>query len=347
MPNEPKKSNKPLAIVAVLLLCAVVAAWLVFKSRQAKASNLPPIAGLRLDSLDETNRVATLSDNGSRDPDGKLQSWRITWGDGKEDNLALMPQKAAHTYDSEGEYTISVWCVDNYGATSSVPAMTNITFDFLKRQKALDQAQAEAKREADRLKEEQARKEVERLKEEQTRKEAERLEQERQKELAAQEARKAREQQELEAKRKAEAELAQQKAKKAAETPVPPSPTPLAAALPDNPSSGKIIFTPPGCTLGEFQILKEKSEGMEKDGNLLVILVIRCVNFPDSPVATSDWQIDGKNVQLRAGRIRASLSPGRHDVTAHLTRQAGSGPTDVKAGVTVGTNGDCVVEPRK
>jgi hypothetical protein len=345
---QPKKSKKSLAVVAVLLLlCAVVAAWLVFKSRQAKASNLPPIAALRLDSLDETNRVATLSDNGSRDPEGKLQSWRITWGDGKEDNLSSIPQKAAHTYDSEGEYTISVWCADNYGATSSVPAMTNITFDFLKRQKALEQAQAEAKREAERLKEEQARKEAERLKEEQARKEAERLEQERQKELAAQEARKGREQQELEEKRRAEAELAQARAKKAAETPVPPPPTPLAVALPDNPSSGKVIFTPPGCTLGEFQIFKEKSEGMEKDGNLLLILAIRCVNFPDTAVATSDWQIDGKNVLLQAGRVRASLSLGRHEVTVLLTHQAGSGPREIKAGVTVGTNGDCVVEPRK
>jgi len=342
MPDEPKKGKTSVAVVAVLLLlCAAVAAWLVFKSRQAKTSNSPPIAALRLDSLDETNRVATLSDNGSHDPDGTLQSWRITWGDGKEDNLSSIPKNAAHTYDSEGEYTISLWCVDNYGATSSVPAMTNITFDFLKRQKALEQAQAEAKLQAE------AKREADRLKEEQAKKEAERLQQERRKELAAQEARKARDQQELEEKRKAEAELARQQAEKAAETPVPPPPTPLAAALPDNPSSQKVIFTPPGYTLGEFQIYKEKTDGMERDGNLLAILVIRCVNFPDSPVATSDWQIDGKNVQLQAGRIRASLSPGRHDVTAHLTHKGGTGPTEIKADVTVGTSGDCVVTPRK
>ena len=208
MPDEPRKGKKTLAVVtAALLVCAVVAGWLVFKSRYVKTSNIPPIAALRLDLLDETNRVATLSDNGSHDPDGALRSWRIAWGDGKEDNLSAVPRKAAHTYGSEGEYTISLWCVDNNGATSSLPAMTNISFDFLKRQKAIEQAQAEAKREADRLKEEQARKE------------AERLEQERQKELAAQEARKAREQQVLEVKRR-EAELARQKAKAAAETPI-------------------------------------------------------------------------------------------------------------------------------
>jgi hypothetical protein len=332
MPDEPKKGNKSLAVVAVVLvLCAVVAAWLVFRSRREKTSNMPPIAALRLDFLDETNRVATLSDNGSHDPDGTLQSWRIAWGDGKEDNLSAIPQKAAHTYASEGGYTISLWCVDNIGATSSLPARTNIIFDFLKRQ----QAQAEAKREADRLKEGQARTE------------AERLEQERQKELAAQEARKARDQQELEEKRKAEAELARQKENEAAKIATPLPPIPLAAALPDDSSSKKVIFTPSGYTLGEFQIFKEKTEGTQQDGRVRVILSIRCVNFPETPTPTSNWQIDGKDVQLPAGRIRAFLSPGRHDVIAVLTGGADSKRTELKADVTVRASGDCIVQPRK
>src|SRR5262245_693448 len=133
-------NKKPLVIAAVvLLLCAVVAAWLVLKSGHEKAPNMPPTAALRLDSIDETNRVVSLSDGGSSDSDGTLQSWRIAWGDGKEENLSAIPQKARHTYASEGEYKISLWCVDNLGATSSPPAMTNITLDFLKRQKALEQ----------------------------------------------------------------------------------------------------------------------------------------------------------------------------------------------------------------
>jgi PKD repeat protein len=335
MPDEPNKSKKGIAVVAVvLLLCGVVGAVLVFKSRHAKAPNVPPIAAVRLDFVDETNRVATISDNGSQDPDGTIQSWRIAWGDGKEDNLSAVPQKAVHTYESEGEYTISLWCVDNDGATSSLPATTNITFDFMKRQKALEQAQAEAKREAERLKEEQAKKE------------AERLEQERQKALAAEAARKASEQQALEEKRNAE--LARQKAQEAAaQTPTPPPPAPLAAAVPENPSSRKVIYTPSGYSHGEFEISKEKTEKMEQGGNLPVVLVIRCVNFPNTPIATSDWKIDGKDVQVPAGRIRASLSPGRHEVTALLTRKAGTGPTEVKADVTVRPNGDCVVEPRR
>jgi hypothetical protein len=121
----------------------------------------------------------------------------------------------------------------------------------------------------------------------------------------------------------------------------------LAAALPDNPSSRRVIFTPPGCTLGEFQIYKEKTEGRANDGNFLVILVTRCVNFPDTPIPISDWQIDGKGGHIQAGRIRASLSPGSHEVTALFKPKAASQPTELKADVTVQTSGDCVVVPRQ
>src|SRR6185437_13194380 len=111
------------------------------------------------------------------------------------------------------------------------------------------------------------------------RKEAERLEQERkQKELADLEAQKARE---LEEKRKAdEAELARKNAKIVA---LPPR-NPLAAGLEDDSSSRRVIYTPRGFALGDFLISKEKTEGKGNDGNLLVILTTRCVNFPDTPI---------------------------------------------------------------
>lgn len=335
--------NKPLIILIVLLLlCGAVATWLILKSR---APNMPPVAALRLDYIDETNRVATLSDGGSRDADGTLQSWRIDWGDGQAQTLSSIPQKEAHTYASEGAYTISLLCVDNRGATSSPPAMTNITFDFLKRQKALELAQAERLKQEEARKQAEAKREADRLKEEESKKraEAERLEQERKKELAAAEARKAREQQEMEAKRKAEDELARQKAKEAAA----PPPTPLAAAYAGKASSQKVIYTPSGFTLGEFQIINEATEGRQKDGHVLVILVVRCVNFPDLPIPPSDWEIDGKNVSLQAGRIRASLAPGRHEVTARLRPNAGLMPEELKADVTVESTGECVLVPRK
>jgi hypothetical protein len=174
---------------------------------------------------------------------------------------------------------------------------------------------------------------------EEARKQAELLEQERQKELAARKAQKAREQKGLEQKRKAEADLARQKAKEAAT----PPPTPLVAALPDYPSSRKVIYTPPGYTLAEFQIYKEKTEGRGNDGNLLGILVTRCVNFPETPIPISDWQVDGKGGDVPARRIRASLSTGEHAVTALFTPKAGSQPKELKAEVTVQTTGGCVL----
>jgi len=328
MPNEPDKSKAPLVFLAVVLLvCGLAAAWLILKLRHEKTPNKPPVAALHLDSIDETNRVVTLSDGGSRDPDGTISGWRIAWGDGKEENLSSIPQKTTHRYAAEGKYTISLWSIDNLGATSSTPAMTNITLDLLQRQKALE-AEAEAKRETDRLKAEAASKE------------AERLEQER-KELAAREAQKAREQQELEEKQKAEAELALKNAKVVA---LPPR-NPLAAGL-DDPFSGKVIFTPRGFALGDFLISKEKTEGIGNDGNLLVILTTRCVNFPETPIPTADWQIDGNSVKIRASRIRASLSPGEHQITALLTVKEGAQQTELKADVTV-QKSDCVVVPRK
>jgi hypothetical protein len=336
MPEQPWKIKKSVKIIGVVLLLCVIAAvaWFI-QGRLAKTPNQPPVAALRLDSLDETNRVATLSDAGSRDPDGTIQIWRIAWGDGKEEKLTSSPQKAAHTYDAEGQYTISMWCMDNAGATSSPPATADITFDLLKRQKAQELAEAEAKRQADMLKEEQARKE------------AERLEQEKQKEMAVEAARKAKEQQDLEAKRKAAAELAAQKAKTPSAVPAPLPRTPLASGLANNPSLGTVIFTPAGYKLGDYQIHLEKNEGKGRDGNQLVILATRCVNLPDSPIATADWKIDGKGVLLQTGRIRASLPPGQHDLVAILTHKPASGPAEIKAVITVGTGGDCVLEPRK
>ena len=317
-------NKKPVAIVvAVLLLCAV-AAWLVVKSRHGKAPNMPPTAALRVDSIDETGRIVTVSDGGSRDSDGTVQSWRIAWGDGKEENLSSIPQKTTHTYGAEGQYQISLWCADNLGASSSPPAVTNITFDFEKRQVL---AQAEAQR----------------LKEEQASKEAERLEKE--KAMATEEARKAKEREEQEARRKAETEAARQKAAEV-QAAIPP-PDPLAKELPDKFSSNQVIFTPHGYTVGEFRILKEKIEGKASNGNTLVILAIRCVNFPITPIVTSKWRIDGKELEIPGGRIRANLPPGEHDVVVYPRGKGSLLPAELKADVTVEPNGDCIVTPKK
>jgi len=326
--------KKLLGIVVVLLLLGGgVVTWRVFKSKPAKAPNQPPIAVLRLDSLDETNRSVTLSDGGSRDPDGTLQSWRIAWGDGKEETFTAIPQKAAHTYADEGDYKISLSCVDDLGATSSQAATTNITFDYNKRQLLL---QAEANRQA----------EAKRLQEEQARKEAERLEQEKAL-AAAEDARKAKERAEQEAKDQAEAERSRQIAREAlaALNAVPPDP--LAKELPDKATNPQVIYTPRGFMLGQFQILKEKVEGTATNGNALVVLAIRCVNFPVTPIVTSNWQIDGQDFEIQGGRIRASLSPGEHAIIAHPRGKEGLVPVEIKATATVQPNGECIIAQAK
>jgi PKD repeat protein len=228
--------KRALSLLALLLLlCAFLAAclwgWPTVKWCYGKAFNKPPIAALRLESVDETNRIATISDSSSHHPAGTLKYWRIVWGDGKEDSFKTSPQNAAHTYASERDYTISLWCVDNYNATSSPPALTNISFALLKRQKAFEQTQLDAQREADRIKEE-AKKEAAKVKEEvqkqkdlatqqaqDTKKEADQLKEDAQKQkaLAAQQTQAAKNEQELADKKKAAAVLAQQDAKKAQE----------------------------------------------------------------------------------------------------------------------------------
>lgn len=146
--------KRALSILALLLLfCALLAAclwgWPALKQWAGKTFNKPPSAALRLDSLDETNLIATISDYGSADPDGVLKQWHVAWGDGREDFFTQSPRLVPHTYGTERDFTISLWCVDNYGATSSPPALTNISFYFLKRQKAIaetERAKEEAKR---------------------------------------------------------------------------------------------------------------------------------------------------------------------------------------------------------
>lgn len=141
--------KKALSVIALLLLlCAMLAALVrglpALKLWAAKQSNKPPIAAVKLDSLDEPNRTATISDAGSKDLDGELRDWLVSWGDGKEEHFGQAPQKVQHAYDTERDYTIRLWCVDKYGVTSSPPASVEARFDYQMRQNALAEAQKAA-----------------------------------------------------------------------------------------------------------------------------------------------------------------------------------------------------------
>jgi hypothetical protein len=151
----------------LFLMCALAMAlfrgWPIAKQWAARQFNKAPTAGLKLDSLDETNKTATVSDE-SRDEDGSVKSWHIDWGDGQMNAFAERPISARHEYETERDYTITLWCVDDIGATSAPPAVVHAKFDLEKRQSAMAailRAKNEAERES--LEAAKARTEVEKL----------------------------------------------------------------------------------------------------------------------------------------------------------------------------------------
>jgi hypothetical protein len=80
-------------------------------------------------------------------------------------------------------------------------------------------------------------------------------------------------------------------------------------------------------------------------GISLVILTTRCVNFPETPIPTVEWQIDGNSVKISAMPDSSIPFPGAHQITALLMRKEGA-QTELKADVTV-QNGDCVIIPQE
>ena len=325
-------------LALLLLLCALLAAifwgWPALKNWYAHKYNQPPTAAIRLDSVDENNRIATISDNGSRDPDGTLKSWRVAWGDGREDQFIQPPLKTAHTYDSERDYTISLWCVDNYGATSMPPASTNISFYLLKRQKAAAQVRLEAQQEADQIKA-AALAEAAKLKEEA----------QKQKDLAAQQAQQAKEAQALAKKKMAEAEQAQQKAQAelaAAEqaktnlppvaqppAPQPPQPPKPEPAPPSNagsePQADKPMHADPAVK-GATQLISQNLEiikggaGRPLSGNTIeAILVVRDSAHANASVDVIEWVVDGKAYHTGNAQFTTSLTVAEHDVSVKTT----------------------------
>ncbi len=113
------------------LLAALWRGWPVASDYLAKALNKPPIPAIKVDSLDFTNRVVLISDNGSRDPDGQIKEWHINWGDAEANSFTAAPVAKGHTYARAGEYVLSLSCVDNLGATSREPAHKTLRFDPL------------------------------------------------------------------------------------------------------------------------------------------------------------------------------------------------------------------------
>lgn len=90
-------------------------------------ANQPPIAKLRLVSRDTNALVATLSDDGSVDPDGRITSWTISWGDNTaDDHFSSSPTNVSHRFPAKGTYWASLNCVDDRSTPSHEPAHVEV-----------------------------------------------------------------------------------------------------------------------------------------------------------------------------------------------------------------------------
>ncbi len=105
-----------LLLLFVALLASLFWGWPHAKSWVAKQFNKPPVAAAKLDALDITNRVATISDAGSKDPDGTIGYWLVNWGDRQQQRFDKMPISESHNYDQDGDFIITFLCVDNLGS---------------------------------------------------------------------------------------------------------------------------------------------------------------------------------------------------------------------------------------
>jgi hypothetical protein len=90
-------------------------------------TNRPPIAKLRLVSVDTNQLSATIADGGSVDPDGQIVSWALDWGDNTPEGLfTAAPQNESHSFAAAGEYWVSLTCVDNLQAPGHEPAKVKV-----------------------------------------------------------------------------------------------------------------------------------------------------------------------------------------------------------------------------
>ena len=316
--------KRALSLFALLLVCfALLAAcmwgWPVLKLWAAKTFNKPPVAAIRLDLLDETNKVATISDNGSRDPDGTLTNWRVAWGDGKEENFAQPPQEISHTYDIKRDYTISLWCVDNFGATSTPPASVEAKFD---REMRLAAAAAERKAQEDARIAEDAKKEAQedaRVADENKRK-------------AQEDARIAED-----AKKRAKEALDQANTNPVpvvmstpttnhapvAPEPTPGTPPPQGQSQPSEFPSSTPSGTKPArgaevLMFRQLEIVKAGVGRLSSDNILEAMLVVRDKTHPNTPLDVLEWVVDGKAYRTRNAQLTTHLTIAEHIVSVKV-----------------------------
>ena len=116
-------------------------------------TNQAPTSTSSIAGQDEAARTLRLNLSGA-DPDGAIASYKVDWGDGKEDTFPGYTSKAERKYDKDGKYTIRVRSVDDLGQQSPAEEIP-VVFDHDAKAKAA----AEAKRiEDERVAQENAKK---------------------------------------------------------------------------------------------------------------------------------------------------------------------------------------------
>ena len=336
-----------LILAALALLALLFLAWPYVKYFCAKLLNQPPIAAAKIDGLDLTNRVATVSDNGSSDPGGSIAFWQIAWGDGQLDHVTNTPVSLRHAYSKDGEYTISYVCTDNLGATSAPPFLLKATFDLeeqLTKQREAEAArkQAESIQKEKEDKERADAEEIQRRRDEEARKEAEKIQKGKDDEARA--AAEAKQKAEDDAKAAKALEEAQKKEQEASTPPVqpptatdafPPSnlpnpnapwdsdskPKPNSSPKPNRPAAdqnkGSEVLVQ---SLSAVEIQKSNVGTLDSNNVLEAILVVRDTQFPNAPLDVLSWEINGKVQNVRNAQYTVQLPIGTHKVRVNVIR---------------------------
>jgi hypothetical protein len=261
-----------------------------------------------------------------------------------------------HAYDTDRDYTISLSCFDNYGATSIPPASVSANFDYQKRQAVL----AEANRKADEIKQK-------------ANEEAERVKAAAQQEVAAAKnaEEKAKQAQKAATQEKADAQKVQEEAQKEREDaarklneakafPVadnsnkPPVSLPASdPTLPPNDGDSQASKRHPdtdGRKGGQlmidrqYEIVKAGTGQFWKDGKLQVMLVVRDRSFPNSSIDVQEWQANERSYKSGNAQLTIDLPVGEYIVRA-LVRRSGEDPRWQKAKVTVSADLHQSTEP--
>ena len=90
---------------------------------QVPSEGFPPVGTFNIPGNASVNHSMVFDASGSFDPDGSIQSYVWDFGDGTTGVGSIV----VHTYESPGEYTVTLTVTDNAGMTYSSSQMVRIT----------------------------------------------------------------------------------------------------------------------------------------------------------------------------------------------------------------------------